>query len=643
MVKFIGKSVCMMLVAALCAGSLSAQFERGAPDSKRQQHNITKSDYADVVNDNFFIPLRGGNSEVILTSKTSPFPAYKGTVNNPFGPQIGTSGGSVQCLEYIDGVLYGVRYASGNQFGTFNPSNGAFTIIKSGFHTQGSDGASMAYNPVNGLTYVFPWTGEDSMGPRFGTVDLATGDFTTIATWALDGQKTYYAAIDEDGICYAVRNLSNQFGTIDLATGNFTVKATLSGITSINYIQDMCFDREKGDLYWVGQADFNSIYGYGYDNYYKVNKNTGALTILGPTTIPSQAFRILTWFQNNDCPTVTNVNAQQINGTKAKITWTAPNETSGLTSYKIYSGTTEIGDVPVGTTIFITGNLAAGTYTFGVEAIYNNGCDPVKVNTNLTIKTCDAITGIDVQYSADCKATVTWNAATGNPKYNVYLDDELVAENIETASYTHNVTLPEDTDMEWCITQVCSAGGESELSCKTAKCVPSPPCNPVTDLTVEFFLVQDIPCAATLKWSAAADMPDAKYNIYKEGVIIATNITETEYIDNFAGGGITETWTVKTVCLDGEAEGVDVQGICEIPNIDEIAISVTIYPNPANSTITIQVDNFLKVEVYNTVGQLVETQYIQSFDVHTYETGIYFFKVYDVNNNSVTKRVMMAR
>ena len=241
MKKFLPTTICIAFIAMLCLG-LSAQTERCAPNGKVQsQFYLNDGSYDDA--------FRGPTSDVILTSKTSPYPAYKGTVANPFGSQIGTSGGSVQCLEYINGVLYGVRYASGNQFGTFNPTNGAFTVIKTGFHTQGSDGASMAYNPVDGKTYVFPWTGEDSMGARFGTVDLATGNFTTIATWALDGQKTYYAAIDEDGTCYAVRNLSNQFGTIDLATGNFTVKATLTGITSINYIQDLCFDRETGDLY----------------------------------------------------------------------------------------------------------------------------------------------------------------------------------------------------------------------------------------------------------------------------------------------------------------------------------------------------------------------------------------------------------
>jgi hypothetical protein len=59
--------------------------------------------------------------------------------------------------------------------------------------------------------------------------------------------------------------------------------------------------------------------------------------------------------------------------------------------------------------------------------------------------------------------------------------------------------------------------------------------------------------------------------------------------------------------------------------------------------ITIKANDFSRVEIYNTVGQLVETRTISKFDVSSYNTGIYFFKVYDNNNNSVTKRVMVTK
>jgi len=454
MKKFLQITICIALTAMLCIG-LSAQNERRGPDNNSQQQYSIPKDYN--------TDSRGPGSEVILTTKTSPYPAYKGTVANPFGSSIGNTGGAVQCLDYINGVLYGVRYlSSANQFGTVDPITGTFTTIKPNFHTQGSDAASIAYNPVDGKTYVFPWTSNDSGGPRFGTVDLATGDFTTIATWTDDGTKTYYAAIDEDGTCYALCNNSNKFGTIDLATGNFTQKATLAGITDVYYIQDLSFDRETGELYWVGSTNYNGTTTTN-NHYWKIDKTTGALTDLGTNTLLPQGFSILNWYLPKDCPPVTNLNAEQ-NGMKAKITWNTPAEITDLTNYKIYNGETEIGSVPAGETTFTTGDLDAGDYTFGVEAIYSNGCVPQMVTTTLTIVAplppCEPVTEVSATY-ADGVITVTWKAPDVAPeKYFVYLKDGDEFD-VETGTeHLFDVTElePGDYKQEYCVLPVYAEG-----------------------------------------------------------------------------------------------------------------------------------------------------------------------------------------
>ena len=852
MVKFITKSVCMALIAMLCVSTLSAQTERSAP--KGMQPSIQA---ADVSLNSFsaFASVRGSDSETIATTGSGP--TWKGTVANPLAQQIGNAG-AVQCLDYIEGVYYGVRWSGGNQFGTVDPTTGAFTIIKSAFHVQGTDGASICYNPVDGKTYVFPWTGDAPEATRYGTVDLATGDFTTIATFPEDISYTYYTAIDADGTCYAVRHGSTDFGTVNLATGTFTPTATLN-TGDIQYIQDISFDRETGELYWIAQTTSGNYY-------YKIDKATGTVTNLGANTQNPQGFAIKTWFGSggDDCPVVTNVTAVQFKGTQAKISWTAPSVTEDLTGYKIYDGTTEIGSVAVGVTTFVTGNLTSGEHTFAVEAIYDNDCTPKKATATLTIKTCgNAIENVDVQYDADCKATVTWDAVakgakiltlqptepvyeetpvtvinnsyvasgqkkpvsldndggsrdgwikwcganagdgigatsspttyspgarflpadlaaasiqTGDelskvsiyiysgasvctftlniyqggtsptnpgslmytqpltlidgdneivlttpleidasqelwityqivqssssnpagmdggpriidkgdifndggswnsfyaitggqfnlnwniegyveaggtpqaPKYNVYMGDELVAEGIEATTYTHNVAVEQGEDVEWCVTQVCSGGGESEAGCKTVKCgeAPPPPCNPVTALTVTIPGEGEGDCAATLNWTAPADMTDVTYNVYKDGTLLG-NVAVTEYEDTDIEENTEYTWTVKTAsadCEGGESTGVDVKGTCTRVGINELTNSVSIYPNPAASTVTIDAKDFAKVEIYNTVGQLIETRTINIVDVSAYNTGIYFFKVYDLYNNSVTKRVMVAK
>ena len=192
----------------------------------------------------------------------------------------------------------------------------------------------------------------------------------------------------------------------------------------------------------------------------------------------------------------------------------------------------------------------------------------------------------------------------------------------------------------WKVAVVCT-GGEYPISVTKASCTPPPPpCNPATNLKVE---IGEGCINAYLTWTAAPNMPNAQYNIYRDGEKIAT-VTETKYTDIGDFGGMVEfRWTVKTVCEDGEATGTEVADECEVYSINELANSVAIYPNPVSGMITIAATGFAKVEVYNPIGQLIETKTVKTFDLSSYNTGLYFFKIYDVYNNSITKRVMVAR
>ena len=97
---------------------------------------------------------------------------------------------------------------------------------------------------------------------------------------------------------------------------------------------------------------------------------------------------------------------------------------------------------------------------------------------------------------------------------------------------------------------------------------------------------------------------------------------------------------VDTYCHDITKDYDNNVGIKPITN-DELRI--TVYPNPAFSTVTIEANNFSKVEIYNIFGQLLQTAKTQVVDVSTFNAGVYFFKVFDVEGNSVVKRVVVVR
>ena len=246
-------------------------------------------------------------------------------------------------------------------------------------------------------------------------------------------------------------------------------------------------------------------------------------------------------------------------------------------------------------------------------------------------------------------AKLTWDApiSKDDVMYNVYRDGALIASEVEATFF-------DDTDFNphnghaWCVATVCGEGISMKLCVNVDEpCDPSIEyCNSVKNLAVNIPKVgEGETCAATLTWDVPDNMPNAKYNIYRGITKIASDWESTEFVDDNFDINTEYIWTVKTVCLDDkEADGVSEVGECEEGEaISELANSVAIYPNPTTGTITIAADNFAKVEIYNTVGQLIETKTVSQFDISSYNTGVYLFKVYDIYNNNVTKRVMVTK
>ena len=84
---------------------------------------------------------------------------------------------------------------------------------------------------------------------------------------------------------------------------------------------------------------------------------------------------------------------------------------------------------------------------------------------------------------------------------------------------------------------------------------------------------------------------------------------------------------------------------CQSVGVKEINVleGVRVWPNPAVTTVTIEANNFSKVEIYNIFGQLLHTAKNQIVEVSYFNAGVYFFKVFDTENNSVVKRVVVVR
>ena len=81
-------------------------------------------------------------------------------------------------------------------------------------------------------------------------------------------------------------------------------------------------------------------------------------------------------------------------------------------------------------------------------------------------------------------------------------------------------------------------------------------------------------------------------------------------------------------------------------NENEYTVSVSVWPNPATSTVNISGENLEAVYMYNAVGQLVMMLNVQdeeqsSIDVSSLNSGIYFMNVVSQNGGSILKKVVV--
>jgi hypothetical protein len=414
------------------------------------------------------------------------------------------------------------------------------------------------------------------------------------------------------------------------------------------------------DGYWYGsQNDAGSSFPL-----HKINHNTGEFTILSTHT---NYFNALSY--NYADNTMYGLRRSE------NIIYAIDLNTGSATFAKFLTGTPENG--------FISMEFGLNGILYGVE-LRVAGADFYSINIETGICTLIGATGmgcnyaqsiafdyeteilywcnyvgsgvsslctIDLKTGAATQISPTWIGEIGaayfpyehNPDvitYNVYRDDVKIASEIEETTF-EDTTFEPTQPHKWSVAVVCLNGEEGEwIDMDKLACIdvpPPPPCNPATALEVKI----SENCVATLTWIAAAEMQDAKYNVYRNNVKIAT-VSETTYLDDDVEPNVEHTWMVKTVCEDGEATGIDAKEECKV-GVKELDNKVFIFPNPSNGTITINAKDFVKIEIYNTVGQLVETKNINTVDVSSYNVGVYFFKVYDSNNNSVIKRVVVTK
>jgi len=194
------------------------------------------------------------------------------------------------------------------------------------------------------------------------------------------------------------------------------------------------------------------------------------------------------------------------------------------------------------------------------------------------------------------------------------------------------------TDLyNYCIVAVYENDAQSQKVCKIVSCAP---CEAPTNLSV----TPSNDCNfATLRWDAPAGPAPAYYNIFRDGVRVATNVTTLVHT-TAAVPNVTHEWEVSAVCVgDNESARISIIEGCNSIN-ENAKEGFFMWPNPTAGEVKITAgSNINTIEVISFLGQTVISQpgtgNEVTLDISTLTNGVYFVRVISENGVSVKKLV----
>ena len=303
-------------------------------------------------------------------------------------------------------------------------------------------------------------------------------------------------------------------------------------------------------------------------------------------------------------------------------------------SYNIYGlGTvTNITD-----TYYIVENLEPNTdYCFEVSTVRNN--TEVRTPYEICVMTFDLpITtpkNLVATAISTSEITLTWNEVENALSYNVYRDNEFIA-NVNENNYSVN-NLDYYTEYCFSVTAVRNEQESEKSDSECAKTFDLPITTP-ENLVATAISTSEI----TLTWNEVDNA--LSYNVYRDNEFIA-NVSNANYSDEELEYNTEYCYSVTAVRNEQESEKSEEVCIKTLgEGIEEITSSYQLYPNPAKDKLYITTNDYEYVEeisIYNLSGVLIykETDFNnKSVDVSNMVSGVYFIKIKTENEAFIQK------
>lgn len=171
-------------------------------------------------------------------------------------------------------------------------------------------------------------------------------------------------------------------------------------------------------------------------------------------------------------------------------------------------------------------------------------------------------------------------------------------------------------------------------------------CMPVTNLSVEYIGATSV----TLSWDNP-DNADVSYSVlYSSGndmFVDTTGLVETIYTVEGLTPSTQYSFMIRTDCEDTSVYSnpviVVTQSQQSVSSFDGTS-NWSLYPNPANTVVTVEAKDMRRVIIYDATGREVLFRNVNNdtehFDVRGLENGVYFFRIETADNMSVRKCIV---
>lgn len=146
-----------------------------------------------------------------------------------------------------------------------------------------------------------------------------------------------------------------------------------------------------------------------------------------------------------------------------------------------------------------------------------------------------------------------------------------------------------------------------------------------------------------LQWEPA--VLAQSYNVYRNDVLVAQDVTETQFADQ-----VNDVNGLQFYYVTGMLNGVESSPSNKVLYGGEAVsenstVEVALFPNPANDHVIVQAEGLLEVVVFNVTGQLVLRQKAESreqrIDLKEVGSGVYYFMIRTEQGNRIEKVVLM--